>query len=263
MNVWNWGEDINFCIATSLNRLHMSVVKKSQCVTNVGTLHHIPHANHFYEILWPIGVKINRIRFNDIRRFVINMFHCGWLAFTAFKHQDLRGLSFGGWRWCVVVTVQSGFCEQYVTIFHPTGSGLDLPVRTHALVHGLLPDAQNYVCPGNARKFFPLPRVSDPDMHLSMCVTLVPWCMTGAKASGFFWRRWRGKPSQHSRRIRNPQLCVSGKGPVVTTTHHLHPKLPLPSPPPQPTHPHPNPIPTPTNWSSSLNPILDNLSHIR
>ena len=153
MNVWNWGEDINLCIATSLIRLHMSVVKKSQCVTNVGTLHHIPHANHFYEIIWPIGVKINRIRFNDNGRFVINVFHCGWLAFTALKHQDLRGLSVGGRRWWVVVTVQSGFCEQYVTIFHPMGSGLDLPVRTRALVHGLLPDAQNYLCPGNARNF--------------------------------------------------------------------------------------------------------------
>ena len=43
--------------------------------------------------------------------------------------------------------------------------------------------------------FSPPPRVSDPDMH-------------------FLWNRWRGKRSRHSRRMRNPQFCVSGTSPM-------------------------------------------------
>ena len=59
--------------------------------------------------------------------------------------------------------------------------------------------------------FSPPPRVSDPDMHHGTCVTHVPWCMPGSLTSGFLWSRWRGKRSQHSRRMRNPQFYVSGK----------------------------------------------------
>ena len=47
------------------------------------------------------------------------------------------------------------------------------------------------------------------------CVTHVPWCMQGSLTSGFIWSRWRGKRSRHSRRMRNPQFCVSGKRPIL------------------------------------------------
>ena len=59
------------------------------------------------------------------------------------------------------------------------------------------------------------PLVSDPDMHHGTCVTHVPRCMPGSLTSGFLWCRCRGKRSRHSRRMRNPQFCVSGKRPMV------------------------------------------------
>ena len=41
------------------------------------------------------------------------------------------------------------------------------------------------------------------------------WCMPGSLTSGFLWSRWRGFPVyRHSRRMHNPQFCVSGKRPV-------------------------------------------------
>ena len=65
--------------------------------------------------------------------------------------------------------------------------------------------------PGTLETFFPPPRVSDPDMHRSTCVTHVPWCIPRSLNSGFLWCRWRGKCS---RRVRNPQFYVSGKSPL-------------------------------------------------
>ena len=59
--------------------------------------------------------------------------------------------------------------------------------------------------------FSPPPRVSDPDMHHGMCMTHMPRCMPGSLTCGFLWSRWRGKRSQHCRRMRNPQFYVSGK----------------------------------------------------
>ena len=63
-------------------------------------------------------------------------------------------------------------------------------------------------------RYPPPPRFSDPDMHHGTCVTHVPWCMSGSLTSSFLWNRWRGKRSRHSRRMRNPQFCVSGKRPM-------------------------------------------------
>ena len=65
--------------------------------------------------------------------------------------------------------------------------------------------------PGMPGTFSSSSRVSDSDMHH------VPWCMTGSLTSGFLWRQWRGKRSRHSRRMRNPQVYVSGKRPIVTS----------------------------------------------
>ena len=63
-------------------------------------------------------------------------------------------------------------------------------------------------------RFPPPPQFSDPDMHHGTCVKHVPWCMPGSLTSGFLWSRWRGKRSRHSRRMRNPRFCVSGKRPM-------------------------------------------------
>ena len=71
--------------------------------------------------------------------------------------------------------------------------------------------------PGMPGTFSPSPRVSDPDMLHGTCVAHVPWCMSGSLTSGFLWNRWRGKRSRHFRRMRNPQLCVSGKRPIGET----------------------------------------------
>ena len=70
-------------------------------------------------------------------------------------------------------------------------------------------------CAGNAGNVSPLPRVNDSVMHHGACVTHVPWCMPGSLTSGFFWSRWRGKRSRHSRRMHNAQFYVSGKRPVA------------------------------------------------
>ena len=49
------------------------------------------------------------------------------------------------------------------------------------------------------------PLVSNPGKHHGTCVTHVPWCMSGSLTRG------GGKRSRHSRSMRNPQFCVSGK----------------------------------------------------
>ena len=69
--------------------------------------------------------------------------------------------------------------------------------------------------PGMPGTFSPPPLVSDPDIHHGTCVTHVPWCMPGELTSGFLWCRCREKRSRHSRRMRNPKFCVSGKRPML------------------------------------------------
>ena len=65
--------------------------------------------------------------------------------------------------------------------------------------------------PGMPGTFNQPSRVSDPDMHHGTCVTHLRWSMSELLTSGFRWSRWRGKRSRHSRRMHNPQFCVSGK----------------------------------------------------
>ena len=100
----------------------------------------------------------------------------------------------------------------------PTGIGnlSLLCMRTH---HGPLTryaKLRDAHAPGMLGTFSPPPRVSDPDMHHGTCVTHVLWCMPGSLTSGFLWSRCEGKRSRHSRRMRNPQFCVSGKRPIVS-----------------------------------------------
>ena len=64
----------------------------------------------------------------------------------------------------------------------------------------------------------PPPRFSDPDLHHGTCVTHVPWCMPGSLTNGFFWSRWWGKRSRHSRLMHNPRFCVSGKRAIDAMT---------------------------------------------
>ena len=97
-----------------------------------------------------------------------------------------------------------GFCVVYTGILGSSGMGL-------------LPDTQNCSLRMHREcqeRYPPLP-VNDPNMHHGTCVTHVPWCMPGSLTSGFLWSRLRGKRSRHSRRMCNPQFCVSGKRPMV------------------------------------------------
>ena len=52
-------------------------------------------------------------------------------------------------------------------------------------------------------------------LAIEICVTHVPWCISGSLTCGFLWNRWQGKRSRHSRRMHNPQFCVSGKRPIA------------------------------------------------
>ena len=63
--------------------------------------------------------------------------------------------------------------------------------------------------------FSPPPWVSNPDMHRSMYVTHMPWCIPGSLINGFPWSRWRGKRSRHSRCMCSPQFYVFVKKPMA------------------------------------------------
>ena len=78
-------------------------------------------------------------------------------------------------------------------------------------------------CTGKAWNISPLHR----GWAIPTCVTHMPWCKPGSLTSGILWSRWRRKRSQHSRRMRNPQFCVSGKRPMggISTKHNRQPNL--------------------------------------
>ena len=93
-------------------------------------------------------------------------------------------------------------------IFFDVGGRYNGPLATYAKNAGVH-------APGMPGTFSPSPQVSDPNMHHGLCVTHMPWCMTGSLTSDFLWNRWRGKRSRHSRRIRNLQFYLSGKRPMA------------------------------------------------
>ena len=118
----------------------------------------------------------------------------------------------------------------YIYLIYPQSSlicfvAMQLPHRL-LLIHvirfpmDLLPDTQNCglrMCRECRERFPPIdfkgkPLVSDPGMHRVMHVRDARAVMHVGIAN----LRWRGKHSQHSRRMRNPQICVSGKRPIVT-----------------------------------------------
>ena len=51
-------------------------------------------------------------------------------------------------------------------------------------------------------------------MYHNTCMTYVPLCMLRLLTTRFLSSRWRGKCSWHSRCMRNPQFCISGKRPM-------------------------------------------------
>ena len=55
-----------------------------------------------------------------------------------------------------------------------------------------------------------------------IAITHVPWFMLGALTRGFIWSRWRGKRSQHSRLIRDPQFYVSCKMPIACSIQAVY-----------------------------------------
>ena len=66
--------------------------------------------------------------------------------------------------------------------------------------------------PGMPGRFSQTPRFIDPDMHRGTCVTHVPWCIPKSQTSDFFWCRWQGTFSWHSRRMCKLQFYVTGRG---------------------------------------------------
>ena len=57
--------------------------------------HHVLHTNHWH-YLWKIppiiAVKSNVSTFIQVFRLIANMFYCGRVAFTVFKHADIKGV---------------------------------------------------------------------------------------------------------------------------------------------------------------------------
>ena len=116
---------------------------------------------------------------------------------------------------CIIsMNVCSGCHQICIQSFH--GRRNVIPI-SHGICHWPLTRyAKLWVAhaPGMPGTFSPPSLVIDPDMHHGTCLTHVPWCMSGSLTCGFLWNRWRGKRSRHSRRMRNPKFCVSGKRPI-------------------------------------------------
>ena len=61
-------------------------------------------------------------------------------------------------------------------------------------------------CAGNTETFSSPPKIMDPDMHHSTCVTHMPWCLPVSLIR---------KRLRHSQRVRNRPFYVSGKRPIL------------------------------------------------
>ena len=101
-------------------------------------------------------------------------------------------------------TNQSNYVMQYSIASLGINEGPHGPLARYAKL-------QVAHAPGMLGTFSMPPRVSNPVMHHSMCVTHVPWCMSGSPTRGFLWNWWQGKHSRHSWHMHNPQFYVSGK----------------------------------------------------
>ena len=111
------------------------------------------------------------------------------------------------------------FMSQSQPIFRLVNHKMAMPnYWRHCLIPmGILTDTQNCGLPmrRECQERFSRPRlqrkslVIDPGMQYGTCVTHVPWCISGPVTRGGGPKR-----SRHSRRMRNPRLCVSGKRPI-------------------------------------------------
>ena len=80
------------------------------------TCHHTLHANHWY-CLWKIppiiAVKSNVTTFIQVLRLVENMFYYGRVAFTVFKHTDIKAV---GQRLTSTASIDDGYCEATIPV---------------------------------------------------------------------------------------------------------------------------------------------------
>ena len=74
------------------------------------------HANHWH-CLWEIppiiAVKSNVTTFIQVLRFVVDMFYCGRVAFTVFKHADIKGTR---QRITSTTSLDDGYCEATISV---------------------------------------------------------------------------------------------------------------------------------------------------
>ena len=150
-------------------------------------------------------------------------FACGW--HTIQLHWGIcstRVISHNSLSRCGVDVLFSYMCNTDVSSWNSTTLWYWQQYHiSHQWVFYQIRKIAGYTCAGNAGNVFPATAVGDPGMHHGTCVTHVPWCMPGSLTSGFFWSRWWGKRSRHSRRMHNPQFCVSGKRPIEPSTLYV------------------------------------------
>ena len=148
----------------------------------------------------------------------------GWqTGFCAQGHHNMETLSTlhpsqsvsNAELWCLLCFYNEQ-AEQFVGLlmiwdaYHWCGSS----IVSGCWHHGPLTRLRVTHAPGMPRTFSPPLWISDFDMYHGTCITHVPWCMPGSLTSSFLWSRLRGKHSQHSQRMRNPQFYISGKRPM-------------------------------------------------
>ena len=112
MTVWILARnDINFSMAAGLIRLAYARRQVIWCVTKASACHYTLHANHWH-CLWKISpiiaVKSFVTTSIQVLRFVVNMFYCGRIAFTVFKHADIKGVR---QRLTSTASLNDGYCE--------------------------------------------------------------------------------------------------------------------------------------------------------
>ena len=93
-----------------------SFTRPDSSARNTGACHHTLPANHWH-CLWEIppiiAVKSNVTTFLQVLRFVVNMFYCGRVAFTVFKHADIKGVR---QRITSTTSLDDGYCEATIPV---------------------------------------------------------------------------------------------------------------------------------------------------
>ena len=106
-----------FFIAAGLIRLYIYARRQViSCVTKASACHHTLHANHWH-CLWKIppitAVKSNVSTFIKVIWLVVNIFHWGRVAFTVFKHADIKGVR---QRLTSTASLDDGYCEATIPV---------------------------------------------------------------------------------------------------------------------------------------------------